>query len=135
MFLRVNRFYPKEAASAFRIIKNNNAQIINEMASITVPVRDKKMIIWNFMEELWRKHQDSINDGRQPTFHLNEFRYFGAFEKYLHGVGIRESKTESIFIDTLVEYGRTGYYSIENNIVSLTKRGIVECRKPVHDWA
>lgn len=45
------------------------------MASITVPIRDKKMIIWNFMEELWRKHQEATNDGRKPTFHLNEFRY------------------------------------------------------------
>ena len=37
------------------------------MESITLPNRDKKMIIWNFMEELCRKHNESINDGQQPV--------------------------------------------------------------------
>jgi hypothetical protein len=43
------------------------------MALVSIPVRDKQMIIWNFMEELWRRHQEATNDGRQPTFHLKEF--------------------------------------------------------------
>ncbi len=104
------------------------------MASITVPVRDKKMIIWNFMEELWRKYQEATNDGRQPAFHLNEFKDFDMFEKYLPIVGIKESKTDSVILDTLLKYKQRGYYRIENNIVSLTERGLAECRKPIHDW-
>jgi hypothetical protein len=104
------------------------------MASITVPIRDKKMIIWNFTEELWRKHQEATNDGRQPTFHLNEFRYIDVFEKYLPRVGIKESKTESIILSTLLEYEQKGYYRIEKNLVSLTEKGLAKCRKSVHDW-
>lgn len=105
------------------------------MASITVPVRDKKMIIWNFMEELWRKYQDATNDGRQPVFHLNEFRDFDMFEKYLPIVGVKGSETDGVILDTLIEYEQRGFYRIENNIVGLTERGLAECRKPVHDWS
>ena len=104
------------------------------MASITIPLRDKKMIIWNFMEELWRKYQGATNDGRQPIFHLNEFKDFDTFEKYLPIIGIKESKADSVILDTLLKYEQRGYYRIENNIVSLTERGLAECRKSVHDW-
>jgi len=86
------------------------------------------MIIWNFMEELWRKYQDTTKDGRQPTFHLNEFTYTDVFEKYLPIVGIKESKTDSIILDALLEYEQRGY-----NIVSITERRLAECRKSVHD--
>jgi hypothetical protein len=34
------------------------------MASVTVQARDKKMIIWNFMEEFCRKYNEATNDGR-----------------------------------------------------------------------
>lgn len=104
------------------------------MALVTVPVRDKKMIIWNFMEELWRKHQEATNDGRQPTFHFNEFKYIHLFERYLPRVGIKESKVDGVVLDTLLEYEQRGYYIIENNFVSMTEKGVAECRKPVHDW-
>ena len=86
------------------------------------------------MEELWRKYQDTTKDGRQPTFNLNEFTYIDVFEKYLPIVGIKESKTDSFILDALLEYELRGYYRIENNIVSLTERGLAECRKSVHDW-
>jgi hypothetical protein len=104
------------------------------MALVTVPVRDKKMIIWNFMEELWRKHQEATSDGRQPTFHINEFKYIDLFERYLPTLGIEEPKADAIVLDTLLEYERRGYYRIENNLVSLTEKGLTICNKPVHDW-
>jgi hypothetical protein len=56
------------------------------------------------------------------------------FEKYLPIVGIKESKTDSIILDALLEYEQRGYYRIENNIVSITERGLAECQKSVHDW-
>lgn len=86
------------------------------------------------MEELWGKHQNATNDGRQPTFHLSEFRDFDVFEKYLPIVGVRESKTDNVIFDTLLEYEQRGYYRVENNIVSLTERGLAKCRKPNHNW-
>jgi len=104
------------------------------MALVSIPVRDKQMIIWNFMEELWRRHQEAINDGRQPAFHLKEFKCIGLFERYLPRLGIKESKADSIVLDTLSEYEQRGYYRIENDIVTLTDTGLAECREPVHDW-
>ena len=104
------------------------------MEATTPPNRDKKMIIWNFMEELWRRHQEATNDGRQPTFHFNEFKYIDLFERYLPRLGVEESKADAIVIDTLIEYEQRGYYRIENNLISLTEKGIAKCNKPVHDW-
>ena len=104
------------------------------MALVTVPIRDKKMIIWNFMEELLKKHQEATNDGRQPTFHFNEFKNTDMFERYLPRLGIQESKADSIVTDTLLEYEQRGYYRIENNLVSLTEKGLSMCNQPVHDW-
>jgi hypothetical protein len=104
------------------------------MALVTIPIRDKKMIIWNFMEELWRKHQEATNDGRQPAFHINEFKNIDLFEKYLPRLGLKKSKADSIVLDTLLEYEQRGYYKTVNDIVTLTDRGLAECRKPVHDW-
>ena len=86
------------------------------------------------MEELCRKHQEATNDGRQPTFHLNEFKCIGSFERYLPRLGIEGSKADSIVLDTLLEYERRGYYRIENDIVTLTDSGLTECRVPAHDW-
>jgi len=86
------------------------------------------------MEELWRKYQGATNDGRQPIFHLNEFKDFDMFEKYLPIIGMKESKADSDILDTLLKYEQRGYFRIENNIVSLTERGLAECRKSVHGW-
>lgn len=94
--------------------------------------RDKQVIIWNFMEELWRK--EATNDGRQPTFHLKEFKCIDLFERYLPRLSIKESKADSIVLDTLFEYEQRGYYRIENDIITLTDSGLAECREPVHDW-
>jgi hypothetical protein len=104
------------------------------MESITLPNRDKKMIIWNFMEELCRKHNESINDGRQPTFHLTDFENIKSFERYVSRAGLVASNTDSTILDALLEYEQRGYYKIENDIVNLTDNGLAECRKPVHDW-
>jgi hypothetical protein len=58
------------------------------MASVTVQARDKKMIIWNFMEEFCRKYNEAINDGRQPTFQITDFGSLNLLEKYISRVGI-----------------------------------------------
>lgn len=104
------------------------------MPSVTVQERDKTMIIWNFIEELCRKYNQAVNDGRQPIFHLTDFESINLFEKYIMRVGNIASNTDSIILDTLLEYEHRGYYKIEDDIVNLTESGIAECRKPVHDW-
>jgi len=100
----------------------------------TPPNRDKKMIIWNFMEELCRKHKDAISNGRQPSFNLADFEKINLFEGYVSRAGVIGSNSDGAILDALLEYEQRGYYKIENDIVNLTESGIAECRKPVHDW-
>jgi hypothetical protein len=102
--------------------------------ALVVPIRDKKMIVWNFMEELWSKHKQAMLNGQQPRFHLDEFRYIDVFEKYLPIVGIENSQTDNVILDTLHQYEQRGLYRIENNLVSLTEKGVDECQKSIHDW-
>jgi hypothetical protein len=104
------------------------------MESITLPNRDKKMIIWNFMEELCRKHNEAVNDGRQPTFYLADFENIKLLESYVSRAGVIASNTDSIILEALLEYEKRGFYKIENDIVNLTESGLTECRKSVHDW-
>jgi hypothetical protein len=104
------------------------------MASSTPPIRDKKMMIWNFMEELCRRGQNAITEGRKPSFHLSEFDYINLFESYLSREGLISSNTDSVILDTLLEYEQRGHYKIENDMVTLTQGGIAQCRNPVHDW-
>jgi hypothetical protein len=104
------------------------------MESITLPNRDKKMIIWNFMEELCRKYNEAANDGRQPNFHLTDFENVKLFESYVSRAGVIPPNTDSIILEALLEYEKRGFYKIENYIVNLTESGLAECRKSVHDW-
>jgi hypothetical protein len=104
------------------------------MVSLTVPIRDKKMIIWNFMEELWRKYKNAKMIGLETKFDLNDFYYMDVFEKYLPIVGIRESKTDNLILDTLREYEKRGYFTIDEETVMLTERGIKKCQVPYHNW-
>ena len=104
------------------------------MASLTVPIRDKKMIIWNFMEELWRKYKNAKMNGMQIKFDLNDFYYMDVFEKYLPIVGIEETKTDKLILDALQEYEKRGYIKIDAESVMLTERGIKKCQEPYHNW-
>jgi hypothetical protein len=104
------------------------------MASVTIQARDKKLIIWNFMEELCRKYNEATNDGRQPTFHIADFESINLLEQYISRVGNIASNTDSVILDAVLEYEQRGYYKIENDIVNLTENGIAECHKSVHDW-
>jgi hypothetical protein len=104
------------------------------MASLTVPIRDKKMIIWNFMEELWAKYKNAKMNGLQTRFDLNNFYYMDVFEKYLPIVGIRESKTDNLILDALREYEKRGYFTIDEETVMLTERGIKKCQEAYHSW-
>ena len=104
------------------------------MSSLTIPVRDQKMIFWNFMEELWGKYKSAKMNGLQTKFDLNDFYYMDVFEKYLPIVGIKESKTDNLILDTLREYEKRGYFTIDAETVMLTERGIEKCQEPYHNW-
>jgi hypothetical protein len=40
------------------------------MSLITITNRDKKMIIWNFMEELWNNYKNAAGNGLPTKFIL-----------------------------------------------------------------
>lgn len=102
--------------------------------TVQVPLRDKKMVVWNFMEELWSKHQIAVSNRQLPVFSLSDFNSIGLFEDYLPVVGVEYSRTDSVILQALHEYQQRGYYEIQGNTVSLTKYGLELCQKSHHDW-
>lgn len=102
--------------------------------ALLIPVRDKKMIVWNFMEELWSKYKQAMINGQEPRFHLVDFHYFDVFERYLPIIGIEGTRIDSVILEALHQFEQRGLYKIENDVVSLTEKGLNECRKLSHDW-
>ena len=47
------------------------------MALVTIPNRDKKLIIWNFMEELWENYQNAIENKLDTRFKFMDFYNVG----------------------------------------------------------
>jgi len=100
-----------------------------KMALVTIPNRDKKLIIWNFMEELWENYQNALENNLETQFKFMDFYNVGLLTRYLKEEGVE------VVVDTLKEYAKkTGYIDIENNTVRLTKKGLDECQKPKHAW-
>ena len=96
--------------------------------------RDKKLIIWNFMEELWENYQYAIENKIETQFKFMDFYNVGILTRYLKQEGV-EISPDKVVMDTLKEYSKkTGYINIKDNTVRLTKKGLDECQKPKHDW-
>jgi hypothetical protein len=59
---------------------SNNVQkvLIFKMALLPVFNRDKKLIIWNFMEELWENNQNAVENKLDK-----HFKFMGIFENIL----------------------------------------------------
>jgi hypothetical protein len=104
------------------------------MASVTAPNRDKKLIIWNFMEELWENHQNAIENKLDTEFKIMDFYNVGLLSQYLKETGV-DGLPDKIVADTLKVYeNETGNVEIKGNRVKLTKKGLIECQKPKHEW-
>jgi hypothetical protein len=104
------------------------------MASVTAPNRDKKLIIWNFMEELWENHQNAVENKLDTEFKIMDFDNVGLLSQYLKETGV-DGLPDKIVVDTLKEYAKeTGCIDIKRNMVRITKRGLIECEKPKHEW-
>ena len=104
------------------------------MASVTAPNRDKKLIIWNFMEELWENHQNAIENKLDTEFKIMDFYNVGLLSQYLKETGV-DGLPDKIVADTLKVYeNETGNIEIKDNMVKLTKKGLIECQKPKHEW-
>jgi hypothetical protein len=104
------------------------------MALLIVSNRDKKLIIWNFMEELWENYKNAIENKLDTQFKFLDFYNIGLLTQYLKEEGV-ETSPDKVVVDTLKEYAKkTGYIDIKDNTVRLTKKGLDECHKPKHDW-
>jgi len=104
------------------------------MALLIVSNRDKKLIIWNFMEELWENYQKAVENKLDTQFKFLDFYNIGLLTQYLKEEGV-ETSPDKVVVDTLKEYAKkTGYIDINDNTVRLTKKGLDECQKPKHDW-
>src|SRR5213593_4352610 len=104
---------------------------------VVLPNRDKKMIISNFMEELYDKYQNAKKNNLPTKFNFKDFYNISLFNKYLSHIGLRTSSVEIavLVIDTLREYAdKKGFLEIEGDIVRMTKKGLVESQKLRRDW-
>jgi len=127
-------FFDNDLMHAKSLLRIMSIKKLSRNLALAVPIRDEKMIIWNFMEEFWSKYQETKANGGDLRFHLAEFRHIDVFEKYLPVVGIPKSQADGAILDILNQYGKRGLYKIDNDIVSLTDKGLNECRKPIHNW-
>jgi uncharacterized BrkB/YihY/UPF0761 family membrane protein len=105
------------------------------MTLLAISQRDRSLIIWNFMEELSRKHMSALSSNISTYFLLSEFRYLDVFYRYLPSVGIPESITADVILSIIEEYlERKGYYNIDRGVVNMTALGLSECQKSFRDW-
>jgi hypothetical protein len=104
------------------------------MALVTVPTRDKKLIIWNFMEELWENHQNALENNLDTEFRFMDFYNIGLLSNFLAETGF-DGFADKIVMDTLKEYANeSGNVKIKGKKVKLTKKGLIECQKSEHEW-
>jgi hypothetical protein len=104
------------------------------MAYLTISNRDKKMIIWNFMEELWENYQNSVENNLTIEFEINNFYNFGILLDYLKNNSLGDFDESEIY-KILVDYANEKHYITTNGkYVALTQRGLDECAKSIHDW-
>ncbi len=102
---------------------------------VTISNRDKKMIIWNFMEELCDKHQGASENNNATYFNFNDFYNIGLFNKYLSRIDVNGSYSETVVLDTLRRYAeKKGFIKIEEDVVRLTEKGLDECQESTRDW-
>ena len=73
------------------------------MASVTAPNRDKKLIIWNFMEELWENHHNAIENKLDTEFKIMDFYNVGLLSQSLKETGV-DGLPDKIVVDTLKVY-------------------------------
>jgi hypothetical protein len=104
---------------------------------VTITDRDKKMIVWNFMEELCDKNQSAIDYNLPTNFNLKDFYNMNLFSKYLvrTGVSVDRSASDSVVFDILKRYTESkNLMEIEKDWLRLTKKGLEECKKSNRDW-
>jgi hypothetical protein len=96
------------------------------MELVNISENDKKTIIWNFMEELWENYVNAIENNLPTQFNFMDFFNFGV---------LKNGFSENDKISVIKEYAREKrYIKIKGDTVGLTKKGLKEFQKDVHEW-
>jgi len=96
------------------------------MALAKVSESDRRKIIWNFMEELWENYLNALENNLPTKFNLLDFFNFGT---------LKDGFNENDKLYVIKQYSReSGYIKISGTEVSVTKKGLKEFQKDIHDW-
>jgi hypothetical protein len=91
-----------------------------------VSENDRKTIIWNFMEEFWENYVNATENNQPTKFNLLDFFHFGI---------LKDGFAENDKISVIKEYAKKkGFVKIKGMEVQITRRGLMEFQKDVHDW-
>jgi hypothetical protein len=88
--------------------------------------RDKKILIWNFMEELLNKYDKASRSGGSTLFKIRDFEttklpIFNMDEPFI--------------FEALKEYERCrGFIRIHDGFVALTSKGVSHAKEDRKDW-
>jgi hypothetical protein len=96
------------------------------LALAKVSENDRKTIIWNFMEELWENYVNAMENNLPTKFNLLDFFSFGV---------LRDGFTENDKISVIKQYAKKkGFVKIKGTEVQITKKGLKEFQKDIHNW-
>jgi hypothetical protein len=88
--------------------------------------RDKKILLWNFMEELLNKYDKACRKGGSTVFKIRDFE------------SIRLpifNMDEPFIFEALMEYERCrGFMRIHDGFVALTSKGLSHAKEGRKDW-
>lgn len=96
------------------------------MALAKLSENDRKTIIWNFMEEMWENYVNAKENNLSTKFNLLDFFNFGILKNGL---------TENDKFSVIKGYAKEkGFIKIIGTEVHITKKGLKEFQKDIHDW-
>jgi len=78
------------------------------------------------MEELWENYLNAVENNLPTKFEFMDFFNFAV---------LRDGFTENDKINVIKQYAKEkGYVKIKGSEVSITKKGLKEFRKDIHEW-
>lgn len=93
---------------------------------IGATVRNKKFLIWNFMEELCDKYEEARSKDLPTVFKLQDFKSIN-LPIFL--------QNKNFIFDILKEYELAkGFIKINHDNVVATTKGLVRINLAQHDW-
>ncbi len=89
-------------------------------------VRNKKFLIWNFMEELFDMYDQACRRGSPTVFKIRDFK---STTLPIFTLG------ERFIFQTLKEYEKAkGFIRIQGDTVTLTSKGLLKAKEGRKDW-